>query len=283
MPASAHSRATSAAWTSEPPASTSSRSRQASTWMRWRPARGGEVADLGDWGRWRRGTASLTGDRPPHPQFRPGETGRVVRWPIVGAGPPAFASGTGSAVCYGLPRLRTNACGSCARLDGATVSSSDAVARPTSPRRSTGSRAGSAPSRSAGCGRRAPPRCRPAGRIVEIGSFRGRSMIVLARAAPEGVEIVAIDPHAGNDRGPQEIDGFEDEAAERPRGVPHATSSGPASRDRVRHVRKFCDDAHDDVDGADRPALHRRRPPLRPGPRRHPRRGATGSAAAARC
>jgi SAM-dependent methyltransferase len=43
------------------------------------------------------------------------------------------------------------------------------------------------------------------GRIVEIGSFRGRSTIVLARAAPQGAEVVAIDPHLGSDRGPQEI------------------------------------------------------------------------------
>ena len=41
--------------------------------------------------------------------------------------------------------------------------------------------------------------------IVEIGSFRGRSLIVLASAAPAGVGIVSIDPHAGGDRGPQEI------------------------------------------------------------------------------
>ena len=42
-------------------------------------------------------------------------------------------------------------------------------------------------------------------RIVEIGSFRGRSTIVLASAASEGVDVVAIDPHGGGDRGPQEI------------------------------------------------------------------------------
>mgnify|MGYP006173690101 CR=1 FL=1 len=53
----------------------------------------------------------------------------------------------------------------------------------------------------------------PGGRIVEIGSFRGRSMVAIGLTAPEGVEIYAIDPHAGNDRGPQEIEGFEDEAA----------------------------------------------------------------------
>ncbi|MGZ4271895.1 MAG: hypothetical protein ACXVSX_22150, partial [Solirubrobacteraceae bacterium] len=39
-------------------------------------------------------------------------------------------------------------------------------------------------------------------RVVEIGSFRGRSAIVLAGA---GAEVVCIDPHAGSDRGPQEI------------------------------------------------------------------------------
>ena len=40
------------------------------------------------------------------------------------------------------------------------------------------------------------------GTVVEIGSFRGRSTIVLARAAGS---VVSIDPHAGSDRGPQEI------------------------------------------------------------------------------
>lgn len=58
----------------------------------------------------------------------------------------------------------------------------------------------------------------PGGRIVEIGSFRGRSTIVLASAAREGVAIVAVDPHGGGDRGPREISpdagrGEEDHAA----------------------------------------------------------------------
>jgi predicted O-methyltransferase YrrM len=87
-----------------------------------------------------------------------------------------------------------------------------------------------------------------AGRIVEIGSFRGRSMIAIARSAREGVEIVAIDPHAGNDRGPQEIDGFEDEAA-----LDHkvflANLERAGVRDRVTYVRKFSHDAHGDVGG----------------------------------
>jgi predicted O-methyltransferase YrrM len=53
---------------------------------------------------------------------------------------------------------------------------------------------------------------RPPGRIVEIGSFQGRSTIVLARGAREAVEVVAIDPHAGTDRGAQEIRGYEVQA-----------------------------------------------------------------------
>src|SRR3954469_15181135 len=45
----------------------------------------------------------------------------------------------------------------------------------------------------------------PGARVVEIGSFRGRSTIVLARAAPHDAEVIAFDPHLGSDRGPQEI------------------------------------------------------------------------------
>jgi predicted O-methyltransferase YrrM len=43
----------------------------------------------------------------------------------------------------------------------------------------------------------------PGSTIVEIGSFRGRSTIVLARARPQSTELIAIDPHAGGDRLPQ--------------------------------------------------------------------------------
>ena len=68
------------------------------------------------------------------------------------------------------------------------------------------------------------------GRIVEIGSFRGRSAIVLARGARPDVEVVCIDPHAGSDRGPQEIAAQPALGEARPRGVPGATSSAPASR-----------------------------------------------------
>lgn len=86
------------------------------------------------------------------------------------------------------------------------------------------------------------------GLIVEIGSFRGRSMIAIARSAPDGVSIYAIDPHAGNDRGPQEIDGFEEEAAQ-DHEVFVANLERAGVRDRVTYVRKFSHDAHDDVPG----------------------------------
>jgi hypothetical protein len=83
------------------------------------------------------------------------------------------------------------------------------------------------------------------GEVVEIGSFRGRSTIVLASVAPS---VVAIDPHAGSDRGPQEIApdaarGDEDHAAFR------ANLARAGVEERVRHVRRPSAEAHADVDG----------------------------------
>ena len=86
------------------------------------------------------------------------------------------------------------------------------------------------------------------GTVVEIGSFRGRSMVVLASAAAPGVELVAIDPHAGNDRGPQEISGFEAEAADDHEDF-KANLEHAGVAERVRHVRKFSNDALVDVPG----------------------------------
>lgn len=91
--------------------------------------------------------------------------------------------------------------------------------------------------------------CPVGGRIVEIGSFRGRSTIVLATAADRSVDVVAIDPHAGNDRGPQEIEGFEDEAAD-DHAVFNANLAVAGVDDRVRHIREFSGDAHAHVDGS---------------------------------
>ena len=91
--------------------------------------------------------------------------------------------------------------------------------------------------------------CPASGTIVEIGSFRGRSTIVLASAAPSDARIYAIDPHAGNDRGPQEIDGYVDEADDDHRAfLANLAAAGVA--DRVTHLRMFSNAAHDAVDGS---------------------------------
>ena len=77
----------------------------------------------------------------------------------------------------------------------------------------------------------------PGARVVEIGSYHGRSAIVLATAAPDDVEVIAIDPHAGNDRGPQQIVGAAEEGER-----DHRAFLGNLERagvgERVRHVRQ---------------------------------------------
>lgn len=89
---------------------------------------------------------------------------------------------------------------------------------------------------------------RPPATIVEIGSYRGRSAIILASAAAEGVAIVAIDPHGGNDRGPQQIraipeDGQQDNEAF------HANLEAAGVAGQVRHVRRPSQEALDAVEG----------------------------------
>ncbi len=85
--------------------------------------------------------------------------------------------------------------------------------------------------------------------VVEIGSFQGRSMCVLASSATVGVTLYAIDPHGGNDRGPQEIDGFADEA-QKDHQLFLANLTNAGVRERVTHLRKFSDDALGDVPGS---------------------------------
>lgn len=89
----------------------------------------------------------------------------------------------------------------------------------------------------------------PGDRVVELGSFHGRSAIVLASAAPAGVTITTVDPHAGNDRGPQEIEGF-DREAERDNATFHANLTRAGVDDRINHVRDFSQAALGHVDGS---------------------------------
>lgn len=95
---------------------------------------------------------------------------------------------------------------------------------------------------------RAAAATRPGDVVVEIGSFRGRSTIVLASAVPDGVPVYAIDPHAGNDRGPEEIEGFQQEAAT-DHEVFNANLAAAGVSRRVRHVRAFSNEAHGEVPG----------------------------------
>lgn len=88
----------------------------------------------------------------------------------------------------------------------------------------------------------------PGGRIVEIGSFRGRSAILLALAADPSVDIVAVDPHAGSDRGPNEI------RPDAERGTAdhelfHRNLAAAGVDGRVRHVRLPSQEALSEIGG----------------------------------
>lgn len=89
---------------------------------------------------------------------------------------------------------------------------------------------------------------RPPATVVEIGSYRGRSAIVLASAVAPGVEVVAIDPHGGNDRGPQQIKAVPAEG-QRDNEAFHANLDAAGVSDRVRHVRRPSQEALDAVEG----------------------------------
>jgi Methyltransferase domain len=86
------------------------------------------------------------------------------------------------------------------------------------------------------------------GRIVEIGSFRGRSTIVLAKAAAHSAELVAIDPHGGDDRGPNEY--TPDRAlGDSDYATFHANLEQAGVEPSVRHVRRRSQQALDEVAG----------------------------------
>ncbi len=94
----------------------------------------------------------------------------------------------------------------------------------------------------------AAQRCPEGATIVEIGSFRAKSLIVLATAAAHARAVYAIDPHAGNDRGPQEIEGYRNEAAEDHRVFwENLQRCGVAER--ITHLRMFSADAHGEIPG----------------------------------
>ena len=89
---------------------------------------------------------------------------------------------------------------------------------------------------------------RPGGTIAEIGSYRGKSAIVMASAAAAGVTVTAIDPHAGNDRGPQQIQGEPDEGqADHEAFLVNLAAAGVS--DRIHHVRTPSQEAHPEVTG----------------------------------
>jgi predicted O-methyltransferase YrrM len=88
----------------------------------------------------------------------------------------------------------------------------------------------------------------PDARIVEIGSYRGRSAIVMALAAKPGVTVCAIDPHAGSDRGPREIEGYGEEAKDDHRAFrENLDRAGVGST--VEHLRMTSQDALDRLAG----------------------------------
>ena len=101
----------------------------------------------------------------------------------------------------------------------------------------------------------------PGGAIVEIGSYRGKSAIVLASAAAAASSVAAIDPHAGNDRGPQQIHGTVEEGQgdhdvftanlQRRRRAPIGCATcGPSPHDALGDVEGTIDLLY--IDGAHR-------------------------------
>jgi predicted O-methyltransferase YrrM len=92
-------------------------------------------------------------------------------------------------------------------------------------------------------------RVSPGGLVVEIGSFHGRSAIVMASALADDARLVAIDPHMGSDRGPQEI-AAEAERGEADNRAFNANLRAAGVESRVEHVRLMSSDAYGAVEGA---------------------------------
>lgn len=88
----------------------------------------------------------------------------------------------------------------------------------------------------------------PPATVVEIGSYQGRSTIVLAAAVAAGVDVVAIDPHAGNDRGPRQLSGSPAEG-ERDHRAFLANLARSGLEASVCHLRQTSREALPAVDG----------------------------------
>ena len=86
------------------------------------------------------------------------------------------------------------------------------------------------------------------GTIVEIGSCQGRSTIVLGLGANQEVRLIAIDPHAGNDRGPGQWETSHAQG-ELDRMAFRANLARAGLADRVEHLRLRSSDAHGAVSG----------------------------------
>jgi hypothetical protein len=80
------------------------------------------------------------------------------------------------------------------------------------------------------------------GKIVEIGSYHGKSTVILASASLDDVEVYAIDPHAGNDRAPGEWEGTEEDGqSDHEAFLKNLATNGVDHK--VNHVREFSQKA----------------------------------------
>ena len=86
------------------------------------------------------------------------------------------------------------------------------------------------------------------GRIVEIGSYQGRSTVLLGNAAAPGVEVVAIDPHGSSIRTHAVSAGLEEKADAWSKGFLAELERGGVA-DRITYIRKSSHAALWDVDG----------------------------------
>src|SRR5258707_1232993 len=76
--------------------------------------------------------------------------------------------------------------------------------------------------------------------VVEIGSYHGRSTIVLASALVDGASVVAIDSHDGENRGPRQVHGVWEEGQADVETFQQNLKRSQV-QDRVKHLRARSD------------------------------------------